>query len=329
MPAKLPEYLITKRPPRVRDLEPGAELLYLSTPSKLTSTARYTLRDVDVDTTDEKRVRIRRDANGAYRLDLDGVEYQFETKDLERDKKFNLLIPIESISGIGAASEADKEALLPQHQRIALVIGYHLGLRRGEIRQLRWDQVDWLQNVVRLKRRQTKSGQRRLGPLCGELRQYLELAYRGRDSPFIVSYKGHSASEPKRAWNTARQAAGLPGLLFHDLRRTAVRNMVRAGIPEKVAMLISGHKTRSVFERYNIVDERDFQVAGERMTAYLESRRVVTTKVTGESSDPEVQGSKPNDVNEVHGATRRDRTGDLLITNHYWAFCYRLRTAVI
>ncbi|MFQ5928974.1 MAG: tyrosine-type recombinase/integrase [Acidobacteriota bacterium] len=75
------------------------------------------------------------------------------------------------------------------------------------------------------------------------------------------------------AWETAVQKIGLPDALFHDFRRTGVRDLTRSGVPEPVAMHISGHKTRSVFDRYNIVDESDVRAAGKAVEAYLKKSR--------------------------------------------------------
>jgi hypothetical protein len=76
-------------------------------------------------------------------------------------------------------------------------------------------------------------------------------AARPENCPYIISWKGNGISEVKTAWNKARVRAKLPRLLIHDLRRTAVRNTIRTDIPEKQAMRISGHKSRSIFDRYD------------------------------------------------------------------------------
>jgi integrase len=185
---------------------------------------------------------------------------------------------------------------LPDHQRLILVIGYHLGMRRGEILKLRWDQVDWNANLIRLERKQTKAKQARVAPLYGELRGWLEMAYSAREKNClsIVSWKGAAISEVKTAWNKARQRAKVPDLLVHDLRRTAVRNMIRAGIPEKQAMRISGHKTRSMFDRYDITDERDIQLAGQKLAYYLEEKARTVERAT--DIEQSAASSKPGSL---------------------------------
>ena len=93
---------------------------------------------------------------------------------------------------------------------------------------------------------------------------------KGRDIaeavPWVFHQNGERIKSFRRAWLTACKTAGLVGRIPHDFRRTAVRNMVRAGMPERVAMMISSHKTRSVFERYNSVSEGDLRAAAERLT---------------------------------------------------------------
>jgi hypothetical protein len=79
--------------------------------------------------------------------------------------------------------------------------------------------------------------------------------------------KGRRISTFIKAFRAACTKAGCPGRIPHDLRRTAVRNLVRAGVPERVAMQMTGHKTRSVFERYNIVSECDLVEAATKLNA--------------------------------------------------------------
>ena len=85
----------------------------------------------------------------------------------------------------------------------------------------------------------------------------------------MVSYGRGLNPHTATAWRTACQAAGVPTRFLHDCRRTAARNLIRASVPERVAMLLTGHKTRAIFDRYNIINEQELLEAGDQLVAYL------------------------------------------------------------
>jgi integrase len=162
---------------------------------------------------------------------------------------------------------------LPPDIRDVATFARIVGCRRSEILAIQWGQVDFRARMVRLESGETKNDEPRIVPMNQALYAMLWKRKRERDekwpdSPWVFSRSGSPIKSFKASWEAACTKAGLTGRaarLFHDLRRTAVRNMIRVGIPEKVAMRISGHKTRSVFDRYHIVDERDLADAGKML----------------------------------------------------------------
>ena len=166
---------------------------------------------------------------------------------------------------------------LPPHARLLLVIGYHTGIRSGELRRIRWSQVDLVAGEIRLAGPQTKNRRPRTVPIYGEMREWLLMTKEERDQrwptcEWVFARKGKQVGDFRKVWEPASARAGVPGLLFHDLRRSAVRNMERAGIPRKVAMEISGHRTESVYRRYDIVSRRDLMAAAQKLELYLEGQ---------------------------------------------------------
>jgi integrase len=164
-----------------------------------------------------------------------------------------------------------------KHLRVPLALGFFTGMRKSEMLNLRWNQVDFLENEIMLLEGETKNDDPRTIPMVPDLRQLLEDCYRHRPQGAVGDYVCVRESNGKvarlghfdKAWKTACTKAGKPGLLLHDLRRSAVRNLIRAGVPQSVAMVITGHKTANVFERYNITAKTDRQLAAEKLAAYL------------------------------------------------------------
>jgi integrase len=186
---------------------------------------------------------------------------------------------------------------LPEAMRPIVTFAYVTGWRiNSEVLPLQWRQVDLAAGEVRLDPGTTKNGEGRVFYLTPELQALLQ-AQRDRadeiqrDLSMIVQHvffhqpamkdgslgmragKGISGHGFYQAWRRARSTAGCPGSIPHDFRRTAIRNMVRAGIPERVAMALSGHKTRSVFDRYNIVSDGDLRAATARLSAVSSQAR--------------------------------------------------------
>ena len=168
-------------------------------------------------------------------------------------------------------------------------MAYYTGMRIGEILGLQWSQVDMTEYKISLTPLQTKTEVPRVIYILPDLYKVLEEARRRvrvsyPDCPWVCQSKGKRVKEIKKSWRRACQRVGLEGRLIHDFRRTAVRNMVRAGIPEAVSMAISGHKTRSVFDRYNIVDEADLKGAVKQLKEYYEAEKVTLSVTLAELS---------------------------------------------
>ncbi len=185
---------------------------------------------------------------------------------------------------------AIRDALPPYLKAIA-TLAYHSGWRKEEILSRTMDKVDTREGTIRLDPGETKNKKGRTYYMNDEVKADIEAASENRNEacPYLFQRDGEQIKDFRFVWDSACIEAGfyevakdeegnetkVPNKLFHDYRRTAVRDMVRSGIPERVAMDISGHKTRSVFDRYNIVSDQDLREAAMKKQAYHDKQSKV------------------------------------------------------
>ena len=158
-------------------------------------------------------------------------------------------------------------------------MGYHTGMRRGEILGLTWDRVDLKDRWIYLDAAHTKDQEPRRIPINSELLEILKsipsrLAEAGEDR-HVFQFQGEPFKDMRDALKKACKAAKIEygrfkreGFIFHDLRHTFTTNMRRAGVPEPEIMAITGHSSRSTFDRYNTVDEADLHRAMGRLEVF-------------------------------------------------------------
>jgi integrase len=169
---------------------------------------------------------------------------------------------------------------LPDFLRPPITLAYWTGWRMySEVLALTWDRVDLEAGTVRLYKGTTKNKDGPLFFLPAELKAVLEQQWADHlaHCPFVFHRQGKRIKDIRGSWERACREAGLSGRIPHDFRRTAIRNMVRAGIPERVAMQIAGHKTRDVFDRYNIVSEGDLIEAAQKLSQRLSAQTMTKT----------------------------------------------------
>ncbi|MFZ4440334.1 MAG: tyrosine-type recombinase/integrase [Syntrophales bacterium] len=196
---------------------------------------------------------------------------------------------------------------LPDHLKPVLTMGYLTGMRKREVLNLQWDQVSIFERKITLHASDTKNKKPRVIYLAGELYDCLknQLVFKEKKYPSCkyvffreaVTPTGETEAQQiknfQASWRTACKKATISGKVFHDLRRSGVRNLVRSGVSETVAMKISGHKTRSIFQRYNITNEDDLKQAAQRLDTHL--------KEIEDTRQPEVTGTNPGTI-QVAGA---------------------------
>jgi integrase len=197
-------------------------------------------------------------------------------------------------------------AHLPKYAQPVVTFAYITGWRvRSEVLTLQWHQVDFVAGTVRLEPGTTKNREGRTFYMTPELRATLEAQRAATDElqrktssivPWVFHRNGRRLNGFRKAWRSACTAAGVPGRILHDFRRTAVRNLERAGVPRSTAMRMVGHKTESIYRRYAIVDDAMLREGSEKL-----ARASRAGQSPGQSGVAHIEGVSRNDVKRLVG----------------------------
>ncbi|HEV3350673.1 MAG TPA: site-specific integrase [Methylomirabilota bacterium] len=175
------------------------------------------------------------------------------------------------------------QAHLPADLKLLFEVAYVTGWRvKSELLTRQWSHVDFKSGWLRLEPGETKNDEGRMFPLTPELRAVLDRQLArtreveratGQIIPWVFHRDGASIVDYRRAWRSAVKRAGLPHRIPHDFRRTAVRNLERAGVPRSTAMKMVGHRTEAIYRRYAIADESMLREGAEKLSALHQAER--------------------------------------------------------
>ena len=173
--------------------------------------------------------------------------------------------------------------------RALLAVAYTFGFRRAELvgrvqrkqHPMRVNQIDLQNRTIHLLPGETKNSEGRVVKMTDEVYDYLRACVEGKgpEEAVFTWADGSPVKDFRGAWAKMTEAAGVP-VLLHDFRRSAARNLIRSGVSQDVAKRITGHKTDSMFSRYNIVAETDLAEAAVKLEARRNSRKTVTESST-------------------------------------------------
>jgi integrase len=180
--------------------------------------------------------------------------------------------------------------------RALMATAYAFGFREAELVSMRVRQIDLCERTIRLRSLTTKNEEPRAIKMTEEVYQLLAMSISGKgplDRVFTRA-SGKPVRDFRETWIKLTESAKLPGLLLHDFRCSAVRNMIRRGVPQVVAMRISGHKTMAVFNRYNIVDETDLVDAAKKIENGRENSLSTAQVAAPVSGNPKAESQLVN-----------------------------------